>query len=139
MLWSLRGVVSMILHLTIPSAPRTKKNGGTIKMCGRVRKKIPSEAWLRWRDSVIHEVRRQFALTKMRAIDFPINCAALFYRDAARGDACGFYQGLADLLQEAGVVTDDKWIVQWDGARLRKDPKWPRVEIEITNTTPIGD
>jgi Holliday junction resolvase RusA-like endonuclease len=129
----------MILHLTIPGPPRTKKNGGTIKMCGRIRKKIPSEAWMRWRDASIFEIRKQFAAARIAPIDFPINCAALFYRDAACGDACGFYQGLADLLEEAGVVADDKWITQWDGARLLKDSKWPRVELEITNTTPVGD
>jgi hypothetical protein len=62
----------------------------------------------------------------------PVNCAALFYRDADRGDAVGFYQGLADLLEKGGVVSNDKWIVTWDGARLCKDASRPRVELTLT-------
>ena len=34
-------------------------------------------------------------------------------------------------LEEAGVVTDDMWIRGWDGSRLDKDAKNPRVEIQI--------
>lgn len=61
-----------------------------------------------------------------------LNCAAIFYRDANRGDAVGYYQGLADALESAGVLSDDKWIMQWDGTRLAKDAKRPRIEVTLT-------
>lgn len=64
--------------------------------------------------------------------DIPWNCRALIFRDADRGDAVGYYQAIADLLQKFGVVSDDKWIKAWDGTRLRKDRVNPRVEVELT-------
>ena len=70
----------------------------------------------------------------MQPIARPVNCAALFYRDALRGDAVGFYQGLADVLEKAGIVENDKFIVSWDGSRLRKDAARPRVELVLTTT-----
>ena len=60
------------------------------------------------------------------------SCAALFYRQKRIGDANGYYQGLADALEAAGVLADDKWIVQWDGSRLRKDKDRPRIEVTLT-------
>lgn len=65
----------------------------------------------------------------------PLNCAAIFYRDALRGDAVGYYQGLADALKSAGVLSDDKWIVQWDGSRLAKNTKRPRIEVTLRALT----
>ena len=62
----------------------------------------------------------------------PVNCRALIYRDALRGDAVGFYQAVGDLLQLAGVVVNDKYLVSWDGSRLLKDSARPRVELELT-------
>jgi len=66
------------------------------------------------------------------ALAQPLNCAAIFYRDADRGDAVGYYQALADSLEAAGVVADDKWIKQWDGSRLAKDANRPRIEVVLT-------
>jgi hypothetical protein len=63
----------------------------------------------------------------------PVNCRAVFHRDADRGDLIGYCQGLADLLQERGVLADDKWIWGWDGSRLAvMGADRPRVEVELT-------
>jgi hypothetical protein len=61
----------------------------------------------------------------------PLNCRAVFYRDADRGDLIGYCQGLADLLEERGVLADDKWIRGWDGSWLAVDRERPRVEVEL--------
>jgi len=60
-----------------------------------------------------------------------VNCRALFYRDALRGDAVGYYQALADALEEAGIVKNDRLIVSWDGSRLLKDADIPRIEVTL--------
>ena len=75
-------------------------------------------------------------------LDQPYNCKAIFYRSRRIGDAVGYYQGLADLLQDKNlstmrgvtlnVLTDDKWIQTWDGSRLEIDREKPRVEVELT-------
>lgn len=124
------------LRLVVPGIPRTKKNSGRIVPRGGRHILLPSEAWQLWCDAVAPLLRSSMLRSGLAPIAEPVNCAALFYRDALRGDACGFYQGLADLLQHGGVVSDDKHIVSWDGSRLLKDSARPRVELVLT---PIGD
>jgi hypothetical protein len=122
------------LRLTIYGKPRTKKNSGRIVPRGKRHIILPSEAWQEWCDGVAPKLHAFMLSQRRSAIDYPVNCCAHFYRDAARGDACGFYQGLADVLQHGGVVTDDKWLRAWDGSRLLKDSARPRVEILLTPT-----
>lgn len=121
------------LRLVVPGAPRTKKNHGSVIVQQGRPKHIPSDPWMRWRDGAMERMRVPGMLP-----DRPYNVAALFYRDSDTGDAVGYYQGLADLLQEAGVVSDDKWLVSWDGSRLRKDAAQPRVELVIAPTWEPG-
>ncbi len=135
------------IKIVIPGAPRTKKNHGRVV---RVKDKpvhLPSDAWRRWRDGAILFARAGYTRAALAAglpsrparegggyapLAQPVNCAAWFYRDAETGDAVGYYQGLADLLQEAGVVADDKWIVSWDDSRMLKDAHNPRVEVTLS-------
>jgi Holliday junction resolvase RusA-like endonuclease len=121
------------LHLTVPGPPRTKKNSGRIIPRGQHHIILPSEAWETWRDMALPWLRREMARLRLAPMAHPVNCLALFYRDANRGDAVGYYQGLADVLEKAGVVVNDKWIVSWDGSRLMKDASRPRVELELTS------
>jgi len=137
------------LALVIPGPPRTKKNSLRRVMAGDQLKTAPSVAWCAWCDRVaplLCLVMQRLACGQDRAecggavacgqqrgpIDFAVNCRALFYRDANQGDAVGYYQGLADVLEKGRVVKDDKWIVSWDGSRLAKDAASPRVEVLLT-------
>lgn len=114
------------LRLTLYGAPRTKKTSNQLQRFGGRLKVVPSAAWMKWRDDCLPQVN-----DSMRLRDQPYNLCAIFYRDANRGDAVGYLQGVADVLQEAGVVSDDKWFTQFDGTRLRVDRKRPRVEIVL--------
>jgi len=108
-------------------APRTKKNSQRI-----MRKKdgtpfvAPSQQATTWAKQVYLVPR------PARLPDRPWNCKALIYRDANRGDAVGYYQAVADLLEKLGVVSNDRWIVSWDGSRMLKDAARPRIEVELT-------
>lgn len=145
------------LRITIPGAPRTKKNHGRLLKFGGRLKMVPSASWCSWRNAAVPPIK--WALKRIHAgepmvyagftylgadktaaadprirapLAHPVNCRALFYRDRAVGDAVGFYQGVADLLQEAGVLVDDVWIVSWDGSRLLKDSTCPRVDVVLS-------
>lgn len=120
-------------HLVVSGAPRTKKNHGSVIQRGRSRFHIPSAAWTAWTAGATILVNgAPMGLRLARAlIATPVNCRALFYRDANRGDAVGYYQGLADLLEKRQVVEDDVLIVSWDGSRLLKDTANPRVELVL--------
>lgn len=116
------------LTLTLYGAPRTKKTSNQLQKFGGRLKVVPSKAWMKWRDRVVQSGDVQ---PWMRLRDQPYNCRAIFYRDADRGDAVGFYQGVADLLEELAVVSNDRLLVSWDGSRLRVDKTNPRTEITL--------
>ena len=119
----------MIWKYTVFGIPRTKKNSSELVKgpWGGLRP-LPSRAWREWCRTarVVWDRRNPPA-----AIRVPVNCSAVFYRDRRVGDAIGYFQGLADLLEKHGVVADDKFIVSWDGSRLDHDKADPRVEVEL--------
>lgn len=115
------------MRLVLLAAPRTKKNSNRILKMGRFNKIVPSEQYLEWRDEVVPQLKAQF---RGAPIAYPVNVRATVYRDANRGDLIG-YLHIADAMEEAGVLTDDKWIEGWDGSRQTKDGKRPRVELYI--------
>lgn len=117
---------------TIP--PRTKKNSGEI-LCPHEIKSLkfhaiqPSPEYRMWDAGCS---RAAVYDRTAPAITYPVNCAALIYREKNLGDAVGFYQAIADTLEKLGIVKNDKHIVSWDGSRLLKDADNPRVEVTLT-------
>jgi len=100
-----------------------------------------------WASNAIAELRQQTAsvqtsiyrvkvkgrtVLKRAAWVTPVHVKALFYRDADRGDLCGYQQAGGDALEAAGVVSNDKIIDSWDGSRRLIDRQNPRVEIEVS-------
>jgi Holliday junction resolvase RusA-like endonuclease len=120
----------MTLSLTIPGAPRTKKNSGRIVRCGGFPKMLPSKAFEDWNRDAQQLIRLALP-PNWGPLHAPVNCRALFYRKADIGDAVGFYQALADALEEAEVVFNDRLIVSWDGSRMLKDAARPRIEVTL--------
>lgn len=141
----------VVLHLTIFAVdretklipPRTKKNHPMIVKGLKHPILLPSPAYREWEEGasramlpVLLGIREALPLT------VPVNCAALIYRNAKIGDACGYYQAIGDFLQhnvatkrsgfDLRVVEDDKLLVSWDGSRLLKDAKRPRIELTLT-------
>lgn len=126
----------MEYKITIYGAPRTKKNHGEVYVNTAGRFHMPSKAWRRWlanADLRWTDGSAPIFVWKNCAIlpDQAVNCRALFYRDARRGDAVGYYQGLADLLEKKRVLQDDAQIVTWWGSRMLLDKSNPRVELVL--------
>lgn len=121
-----------MIRFTIPGAPRTKKNHGWRTKHG---KQMPSRAFAAWNKQAQMYLmlwRTTNGKPELRdPISCPVNVRAYFYRDAQRGDAVGYYQALADALQEARIVVDDALIVSWDGSRMLIDPRSPRIDVEL--------
>ncbi|SRR6266568_3945004 len=116
------------IRVTVLGAPRTKKNHGAVVQRGHHKVHIPSAAWTRWCETA------ELKWDGRTAPPVEFNCRAYFFRDVdGPGDAVGYYQGLADLLQVREVIEDDKWLVSWDGSRLYLDPANPRVEVLLEN------
>lgn len=119
-------------RFTIAGAARTKKNSNIMTTKGKHPRVLPSVAFSKWNRIAQLQLARVRAAGSGFPIEFNVNVRAWFYRDAERGDAVGYYQALADALQEGRILTDDKFIVSWDGSRLLKDADHPRVEVWIT-------
>lgn len=131
----------------IHGAPRTKKNSQRIitipakgahrcHACGHLKgfpKVLPSEAYEAWEAAALREI---MTIKPRLGIDLPItgpvSVEALIYRERDVGDLSNYLEAVADMLQAAGVLKDDKQIEDWDGSRRRKDAANPRVEVFIT-------
>lgn len=160
----------MLLCVTLPGEPRTKKAhnriigmGKPCRACGKkpIQRVLPSEQFEEWFKSVLAYgpiIRAELARAGvLLPVAEPVEVRALIYREANRGDLCGFQQAVGDALQSQlygcqrcntrsltpccpaatvkrdglGIITDDKLIVSWDGSRLLIDRQCPRVELEI--------
>ena len=120
------------MKLTILGAPRTKKNSGIITTQGAHPRILPSPAFSAWNRIAQMQLAKFRGVSKGGLFYLPVNVSAAFYRDKLTGDAVGYYQALADALEEGRIVENDRLIVSWDGSRLLKDAKNPRIEVEIT-------
>ncbi len=132
------------MRLVILGPPRTKKTSSRIigsgpkcNACGKRTGRpflLPSEENIAWTKEAVRQLRKQLA--GVPALTIPVNCRALIFREANRGDAVGYYQAIADALQDGGAVENDRLIVSWDGTRTLKDDANPRVEILLA---PVDD
>jgi Holliday junction resolvase RusA-like endonuclease len=139
------------MTFTILGPPRTKKTSNRIF---RVRGRpvvMPSAANVSWTNAAVLQLRSQWPprarfvkVDRERGeitvgngpIESPLNVCALVYRDANRGDLIGYLQAIADALEAAGVVENDRLVTSWDGSRMFVDKARPRVEIELTPCAP---
>lgn len=126
------------MRITIAATPRTKKTSNRVFFVGKRCPKCnrgelplikPSAAFEDFQAIVVPALRKAWG--GRPSIAAPCRVAAVIYREALRGDLVGYLQALADLLQEAGVVADDKWITSWDGSRMDKSAERPRIELTI--------
>jgi len=59
-------------------------------------------------------------------------CAVYWLASRSRWpDLVGLLQATGDILEEAGVIANDRNIVSWDGSRIAGVSPNPRAEIEL--------
>ncbi len=125
----------MNISFTIPGAPRTKKNSSRLDLRGARPRKIPSKAFEAWnKQAQIHLMIARNTLDNggYLPLEMDVNCCAHFFVDGLpAGDAVGYYQALADALEEGGIVENDRLISSWDGSRVMLDKENPRIEVEL--------
>jgi len=117
-----------MVTLTIEGAPRTKKNSLRRLKRGKRVYTVGSEAHATWAEKAMWQLRQQWREVPIAA---DVSVRALVYREKLTGDLVGYLQAIADVLEHARVLNNDKQIVSWDGSRPLKDAARPRVEIQI--------
>ena len=122
------------LNLTIPDRCITKKNSQQI-----VRAKnghyylIPKKRYKEYERSALWSIAQQLEWN-FETIRAKVAVCALYWLPSKRGwpDLIGLEESTADILQEAGVIENDKNIVNWDGSRIAGiDSNNPRTEITV--------
>lgn len=121
----------MTIALVIEGAPRTKKTSNRIFKVGRFTKVMPSARFMEWQEAAKVQLWQQ-RTRDHGPVTEPVQVAATFYREANRGDLIGYMQALADCLETCGVLENDRLIVSWDGTRMTKDARRPRVELTVS-------
>jgi Holliday junction resolvase RusA-like endonuclease len=120
------------LKLVLPGQPFTKKNSQRIIVNRRTGKPLilPSKRYREYADAACRHLKAQY---RGPAFEGPVEVCAVYYL-ASRSrwpDLVGLLQATGDILEEAGVITNDRNIVSWDGSRIAGVSENPRAEIEI--------
>jgi len=96
------------MKLVVFGSPRTKKNHSRLVRAGRRLRLVPSAAHETWARSAIPQLRAQWQQPPLIG---RVAVRALFYRERNVGDLVNFMQALADALEAAAVVENDRLIV----------------------------
>lgn len=120
------------MHITIYGRPTTKKNSSRVVMRGRYPKVLPSKYYKDYeRDAHIQ-------LMQVKAtFNGPVAVKCVYYMPDRRSspDLVGLLQATSDILESAGVISNDKYIINYDGSCIAGvDKDNPRVEIDIRAT-----
>ena len=121
------------MEIVILGQPRTKKNSSRIALINNKRVLLPSKAFEEYEKVALMQMGR------VQAVHGPIAVRCCYYlRNRAHWpDLVGLLQATSDILQAAGVIDNDKYIVNYDGSKIAGiDKDRPRAEITIQ---PVND
>ena len=117
------------MTIIIPGRPATKKNSSRIVRAGKFNKLLPSETYERYEKEALWHLKKY----RDRYAN-PVQVKCLYWLPDRRWwpDLVGLLQATSDILQAAGILEDDRLILNYDGSRIvGLDKANPRVEIEI--------
>lgn len=120
------------MEIVIQGQPRTKKNNSRIALINNKRVILPSKAY------ELYEKVALIQLARVQAVHGPVSVLCRYYLQDRKSwpDLVGLLQATSDILQAAGVIDDDKYIVNYDGSMIAGlDKNNPRVEIIIHQIT----
>lgn len=111
---------------TYVGQPKTQKRGFT--------KVLPSKAYVAWEQHATLQLRAAWNREERGApYEGPVTVCAQFYRRDRRADLINLCQALADVLQSAGILKNDRQIVSWDGCSQHLDKQRPRVAVCVVS------
>lgn len=118
------------MKITIPIAPRTKKNSMQIIRVRNRQVIIPSKLYKEY------EAKCEWYLPPLEEpINYPVNVMCLYYMPTRRRvDLNNLLEATTDVLVKYGIIEDDNYhiVASHDGSRVFYDKKNPRTEIIIT-------
>lgn len=124
-----------LFKATIQGRVAVKKNGREFRRKGAFGYTAPSSKYREWEGSAAPGLLRSKRLFAHHLpICEPMNAKMVFYfKDRRHPDLSNSYQGVEDLLQDLGIIENDKLIHSHDGSRIRVQRDCQeRVEITLT-------
>lgn len=116
--------------LIITGQPVTKKNSTVVRCLNGKPLVLPSKAYRAYEKHAIRLLKAEAGQTFSGLIAVRV---LYWLKDNRRPDLTNLLQATADILEKAGMITNDRNIVSWDGSRIMgTDRDNPRAEIEIT-------
>ncbi len=115
-------------RLIIPGQPATKKNSQAARCVNGKPVVLQSKAYRNYEKA---------ALKALLACPFEIFAGPVvvtvqyWLKNKRRPDLTNLLQATADILEKAGVISDDREIASWDGSRIMGVGPEPRAEITI--------
>jgi Holliday junction resolvase RusA-like endonuclease len=118
-----------LFKCTIPGRPYVKKNGA--KRYGK--KLVYTPQYRQWAQDAIFFVKRAMIDDRVcEPLTGKLHMRALFYfqNHQSEADLSALYEGIQDILQDCGVIQDDKQIYSHDGS-TKIFGLAPRLDVEI--------
>lgn len=125
------------IKLIIKGRPASKKNSRIFFHRGGRGFSIPSKAYKNFHDSALFQLQSQ-NFDQGRVFDTPVRVTYLFKRKGNYNqDLDNAIASVNDVLQDAGILANDKLVAELHAFREQKHPEWETViEIEeITQTS----
>lgn len=118
------------MKFVITGRPATKKNSSRVVRRGKFTRVLPSEAFMKYE----REAVKQIKALHLPTITGPVQVEFLYWLTDRRWwpDLVGLLQATSDILQTAGIIEDDKWILCYNLSRIcGLDKENPRAIIKI--------
>lgn len=121
----------MIMHITIPLAPVSKKNSQRLLKYGGRLMPVPSAAYSRYETMAGYHLRPR----PDKPLTGPLEVRCLYYMPTRRRvDLVNLLEATCDVLVRYGIIEDDHCgiVASHDGSRVLYDKAHPRTEIYIS-------
>lgn len=121
----------MIMHITIPIAPVSKKNSQRLLKYGGRLMPVPSAAYSRYETAAGYHLRPR----PEKPLTGPLEVRCLYYMPTRRRvDLVNLLEATCDVLVRYGIIEDDHCgiVASHDGSRVLYDKAHPRTEIYIS-------
>lgn len=121
----------MIMHITIPLAPVSKKNSQRLLKYGGRLMPVPSAAYSRYETAAGYHLRPR----PEKPLTGPLEVRCLYYMPTRRRvDLVNLLEATCDVLVRYGIIEDDHCgiVASHDGSRVLYDKAHPRTEIYIS-------
>lgn len=121
--------------IRVDGRPIVKKNSRTIGTSGARPISLPSAAYRNWAKTAVYVVMAQWRalgrFTPVGGAQQPVWLRCRFaLPKGGFADLSNLYEGIQDVLQDAGVLHNDRWIAHHDGSRIVAADT-PHVEVTV--------